>query len=181
MQPLDRLDKIPEAKAKTILIALCSDDSSLHRKATKYLDQMESLERSATANQPGGLKRKASSTIKICVQCQEPFYEEENTKTGCRYHKGELEVDYESGVWDDHDEDCFGPRDTAENRRAFPEGFIWSCCDRLGHRSGCKTGKHSSDSGQRGRYDTTPGTDSEADYTSSSVNGESSEEGFLDE
>lgn len=31
--------------------------------------------------------------------------------------------------WADHDERCHGPIDTPENVAAFPEGFIWDCCD----------------------------------------------------
>lgn len=54
-----------------------------------------------------------------------------------RHHPGKLEVDRESDYWADHDEDCHGPIDTNENRREFPDGFRWSCCNKLGDEDGC--------------------------------------------
>lgn len=70
---------------------------------------------------------------------------------------GELEPDYDDDAWPDHDEDCHGPIDTDENRMEFPEGFIWSCCDKQGHRSGCTRGRHTNIGSHRGRYGTKPG------------------------
>lgn len=55
------------------------------------------------------------------------------------YHPGELEVDYESDTWADHDERCHGPIDTKAHRREYPEGFKWSCCDAAGDEPGCET------------------------------------------
>ncbi|KAI0913978.1 hypothetical protein F4823DRAFT_575134 [Ustulina deusta] len=72
--------------------------------------------------------------------------------------KGELNVDYDSEVWDDHDEDCHGMIDTVENRVEFPEGFIWDCCGKLGYRGGCKRGRHDALDGPRGKYGDKPGT-----------------------
>jgi hypothetical protein len=43
-----------------------------------------------------------------------------------------LEVDFDSGFWADHDEDCHGSIDTDEMRKEFPDGFIWDCCDKHG-------------------------------------------------
>jgi hypothetical protein len=42
----------------------------------------------------------------------------------------------------DHDENCHGPMDTPENRRDFPEGFTWTCCDGDGTAPGCVVGEH---------------------------------------
>lgn len=53
---------------------------------------------------------------------------------------GELEVNYEAFV--DHDEGCHGPMDSADNRRAYPENFDWSCCDATGDAIGCVRGMH---------------------------------------
>jgi hypothetical protein len=60
-------------------------------------------------------------------------------------HSGELEVDYDAGIWDDHDERCHGPIDTKTNRREFPEGFVWSCCGASGDVLAC-TEHHDNDS-----------------------------------
>lgn len=42
----------------------------------------------------------------------------------------------------DHDENCHGPMDTEENRRDFPEGFYWNCCETDGAADGCEKGQH---------------------------------------
>lgn len=55
---------------------------------------------------------------------------------------GDLEENAESSTWDDWDEQCHGPWDTTENRKEFPEGFIWNCCDGDGSAKGCKIGRH---------------------------------------
>lgn len=67
---------------------------------------------------------------------------------------GDLEADYESGVWADHDEKTHGPIDTEENREDYPEGFDWSCCDKPGDEPGCKVGHHHSlvDLSKKGKY-----------------------------
>ena len=65
--------------------------------------------------------------------------------------KGELEVDYDSDTWADHDEDCHGPIDTSANRRQLPEAFTWSCCDAQGDALGCKTSRHRPDRAKRVR------------------------------
>ncbi|GAP87379.1 hypothetical protein SAMD00023353_2700310 [Rosellinia necatrix] len=172
---MDRLLSVPDAKAKSILLALCSDDGSLAHRASEFLDLIETLEKKPPTLDPANLKRKATSEIKICVQCQEPFYEEENGDKACTYHDGDLEEDSDSDVWADHDENCHGPIDTVENRMDFPEGFIWSCCQKLGHRRGCTKGRHSVASGQRGKYGVARGIWSEKDEPESNEEGSENE------
>eukprot|EP00746_Dinoflagellata_sp_MGD_P165909 gnl/MRDRNA2_/MRDRNA2_95459_c0_seq1.p1 gnl/MRDRNA2_/MRDRNA2_95459_c0~~gnl/MRDRNA2_/MRDRNA2_95459_c0_seq1.p1 ORF type:complete len:290 (+),score=54.34 gnl/MRDRNA2_/MRDRNA2_95459_c0_seq1:125-994(+) len=58
-----------------------------------------------------------------------------------RHHPGKLEVDWQSEYWADHDEGCHGPIDTNANRQEFPDGFRWSCCDKLGDEDGCVSGE----------------------------------------
>jgi hypothetical protein len=54
---------------------------------------------------------------------------------------GELEVDDEGDFWADHDSDFGGSRD--ELQEEYPEGYIWSCCDKRGDQEGgCRVGKH---------------------------------------
>ncbi|KAI0436694.1 hypothetical protein F4803DRAFT_566649 [Xylaria telfairii] len=156
---MERLVNIPETKAKSILLALCSDNSQLKERALQFLQDIDALEHDMTAgDHQKGTKRKAQSAIMICIQCQSPFYEEDNGDRKCKYHNGKLEVDYEGDAWADHDEDCHGTIDTDENRLEYPEGFRWSCCGKVGYRSGCTRGRHDARSGLRGRYGDTPGT-----------------------
>ena len=65
---------------------------------------------------------------------EDPSDEEE----GEMHHPGELEVDWESDVWADHDEDCHGEIDTETNQRDVPEGSVWSCCGEAGNAEGCE-------------------------------------------
>lgn len=74
-------------KAKSVLMALCTNDPALQSRAKKLLDAMDSLESGPNAGECNN-KRKAESAIKICTKCQEPFYEEENSGKACRYHSG---------------------------------------------------------------------------------------------
>ncbi|RSL64935.1 hypothetical protein CEP54_004460 [Fusarium duplospermum] len=90
----------------------------------------------------GGQKRKAAGELLLCVQCDQPFIEEENNRQACWYHWGELEVDYDSPAWVDWDENCHGTIDTDEQREEHPDGFTWNCCDNAGSEPGCTTGKH---------------------------------------
>lgn len=61
-----------------------------------------------------------------------------------------LEPDWDSDIWADNDEDCHGPVDTPENQHDHPEGFIWTCCDKLGDEPGCRIGFHKSAKDRRG-------------------------------
>lgn len=109
-------------------------------------------------------KRKATEDIKICVQCQSPFYEDENDKKACKFHDGYLEVDYDNDFWADHDENCHGTIDTPEMREENPEGFEWDCCGKGGDTNGCKRGPHKATGAERGRYgDNSDGEGTEED------------------
>jgi len=90
------------------------------------------------------LKRKTQDVVprwETCSNCDEEFdmgtrREEEE----CSFHPGELEVNEEEFV--DWDENCHGPMDTTENRRSYPENFIWTCCEGNGRSEGCVRGVH---------------------------------------
>lgn len=62
---------------------------------------------------------------------------------------GELEVDWQSDAWADHDERCHGPIE--DMRDQCPEGFTWSCCDESGVELGCKVGRHEANWTKRAR------------------------------
>lgn len=55
---------------------------------------------------------------------------------------GDLEPDYDSHVWADHDERCHGTIDSDWCRKEYPDGFAWDCCDKIGTDEGCTRGKH---------------------------------------
>lgn len=83
----------------------------------------------------------ARTRYALCVNCEEEFDVTDNVDDeGCMYHDGELEVDQDMFV--DHDENCHGPMDSEDNRRDYPENFIYSCCDEDGQAEGCQTGRH---------------------------------------
>lgn len=65
---------------------------------------------------------------------------------------GDLEVDDENDFWADHDEDCHGEIDTKEMRVEFPDGFKWTCCQKLGYLKGCTKGPHNAVDGKRSKY-----------------------------
>ncbi|PNP54447.1 hypothetical protein THARTR1_05004 [Trichoderma harzianum] len=121
-------------QAKAILLSLCTNPAIRAKVASyaKRLDQEESSK-----------KRKPESTIAICVQCDQPFYEEDNDETSYVHHDGLLEVNYKAEIWEDIDDD--GPIDSSENEEEVPEGFIWSCCGTVGTSAGCKKGLHQAD------------------------------------
>ncbi len=65
---------------------------------------------------------------------------------------GWLEPDQDGDFWADHDEDCHGTIDTEENKEEYPEGFVWTCCDKLGDElKGCREGKHVAENSKRAR------------------------------
>ncbi|RSL62588.1 hypothetical protein CEP51_013443 [Fusarium floridanum] len=135
---LDELLNAPESQIRSVLGALCSD-GIVQRHALEHFDALKSEEGSS-----GGQKRKAAGELLICVQCDQPFTEEENDKKACWYHWGELEVDRDSPTWDDWDERCHGTIDTETMREEHPDGFTWNCCDNAGSETGCVTGRHES-------------------------------------
>lgn len=92
-EQMESLANIPEAKAKSILLALCADNSHLRERALQFLQDIDALEDDVAAgNYQKGTKRKAQSLIMICIQCQSPFYEEDNSDKDCEYHNGKCDI-----------------------------------------------------------------------------------------
>ncbi|KAH6990974.1 hypothetical protein BKA56DRAFT_667489 [Ilyonectria sp. MPI-CAGE-AT-0026] len=116
---LDGMMGAPEHQIRAILLALC-DDTAVRQRALKHYAALQSFNSEAT-----GLKRKAAGDLCICVQCDSPFYKEDNVQRACRYHP-----------------DVHGTWDTPENQEEYPEGFMWTCCDKAGDASGCTKGNH---------------------------------------
>ncbi|KAM7212607.1 hypothetical protein V8F06_012028 [Rhypophila decipiens] len=134
-----------EHSIRAVLIALY-DDSDVGDKALEYLERIEPEAFKRADNlPPPDSKRKATSGLAICVQCEESFDPEDNRVKECRYHNGELEPDHDADIWADHDENCQGEI-TADNfGKSHPEGFIWTCCEKPGDEEGCKLGRHQDD------------------------------------
>ncbi|RKL46078.1 hypothetical protein BFJ72_g2987 [Fusarium proliferatum] len=129
----------PEQHVRAILLALL-DDRSVKARALNHYRALKAADNPVT-----GLKRKAMNDLFVCVQCDQAFTHQDNTETSCRYHPGELIVDDTEDFWADHDEDCHGEIDTPEMREEMPDGFRWTCCDKLGGRKGCTKGTHQAD------------------------------------
>jgi len=51
-------------------------------------------------------------------------------------------MDEEASIWEEwedwRDGDMFNP----SNKEAYPEGFVYPCCNRSGEAEGCKVGRH---------------------------------------
>ncbi|KAI8623108.1 hypothetical protein F5Y19DRAFT_403482 [Xylariaceae sp. FL1651] len=161
----------PEDIVRAVLTALCQD-SEQEQKAMKYFEKLHALrykqlkEKTGGANtgtasmtdtRPNGidsennsdrssiekgLKRKATSEIRICVQCEEPFSEDDNPSDACLYHHGSMEINDDASTWDDWEDWRSGEADSEASRKEYPEGFTWNCCDKPGPSSGCTRDSH---------------------------------------
>ncbi|KAI0661533.1 hypothetical protein C8Q70DRAFT_910343 [Cubamyces menziesii] len=84
----------------------------------------------------------------VCANCREEYDAGTERQPGeCSYHSGELEANYDAFV--DWDEDVHGEIDTRENRRSYPENFVWTCCDRDGTQPGCVSAEHEPGEGRK--------------------------------
>ena len=65
----------------------------------------------------------------------------------CAYHCciGEKEPDYDSEFWCDHDEDCHGHIDDLADEPTYEDGFVWSCCEKIGSGRPCVRSRHKPD------------------------------------
>jgi len=127
---LAAIDTVPELRLRQIIKKLVDEEPAFER---ALLDELVAVKKRT---------HEAMSRWGICDNCEEEFdvselrYEEE-----CTYHTGGLEVDVDQFA--DHDERCHGPMDTEENRRSFPQGFYWNCCEGQGaDHPGCEVGQH---------------------------------------
>ena len=82
---MDALSRASDSTIRAILTALC-DNSAVRSKALKLLQMLEP-KAITTAGNPI-TKLKATSGLSICVQCGEPFDENDNTTKDCHYHSG---------------------------------------------------------------------------------------------
>lgn len=55
---------------------------------------------------------------------------------------GRKELDYDGDFWADHDDDCHGNPEDFIDAEDYAEGFIYSCCQKLGDAPGCQATTH---------------------------------------
>ncbi|KAI1111529.1 hypothetical protein F5Y14DRAFT_424854 [Nemania sp. NC0429] len=145
-----KIESAPEEFVRAVLVALCHDydqrgkimeylSTLEYRQAEDYHYSDESSDEKSVQN-----KAKAPSPFRICVRCEDAFREEENRPDVCPYHPGELYVNEDSDVWDDWEDWREGDPRSEENKKAYPEGYIWDCCKKRGddEEGGCLLGSH---------------------------------------
>lgn len=74
---------LPNDQAKAILLSL-STNPAICAKIASYAKRLD--------EEASSKKRKPESTIAICVQCDQPYYEEDNDDTSCVHHDGEFSL-----------------------------------------------------------------------------------------
>ncbi|KAL7784098.1 cytochrome P450 [Trichoderma ceciliae] len=125
---MELINGLTAEQTQAILIYLCKDGSV----ASKVRSYAEDMKTNISLNA-------------ICVQCDLIFNPSFNLYKECRYHSGQLEVDWHGDFWADHDENCHGIIDMDEMREEYPEGFVWTCCNKEGGEEGCRSGRHQTD------------------------------------
>jgi hypothetical protein len=89
--------------------------------------------------------------------------------------QGELELYEDDDFWADWDEP-HGYRDTEYNRKEYPEGFLWSCCEEQGDAKGCRTDSHQPRAAKRSRIESPDDESSLQSDDDSSLQSESESE-----
>ncbi|PMB66019.1 hypothetical protein BM221_008219 [Beauveria bassiana] len=142
------------------------------------VDKLEKAERSAMADNNVG---ESEAKLAICVRCEKAFSIDDNEEHDCVYHNeqastlrvpiadghvddvGDLYPDEDDPAWYDHDVRCHGDLDTPENRKNYPEAFLWDCCDEVSTTEGCKMGRHRVEPGQEDSDSSKDSEDFESD------------------
>ncbi|KAI5921847.1 hypothetical protein F4810DRAFT_676138 [Camillea tinctor] len=135
---MNQIANAPDDLVRAALIALCNKPSNKN-KALDYINKMTALKGDAAAV---GQKRKRESPVKICIKCEDSFYEEDNGPKACLFHDGDLEMDDTRWTWNDWP--YCEVMDTPENREEYPNSYLWSCCEKRGTERGCTSGRHES-------------------------------------
>ncbi|KAK1676356.1 hypothetical protein BDP55DRAFT_631518 [Colletotrichum godetiae] len=113
------LEAVSGTDARKVLFALRREDERVRRRAVDLLQNMPRTD--------------------VCANCKETFDVNRNAPHACR--KFELDEDLE--VWGTIDEvEEFYEMDSEEARFDVPEGFRWSCCQRVGEVECCQKGQH---------------------------------------
>ncbi|KAJ2966426.1 hypothetical protein NQ176_g10156 [Zarea fungicola] len=101
-----------ESHLRAILVGLCND----RKTRAKAVDLAKKLAETPSATPSG-------SDLSICGQCNQAFSLLADTKGQCRYHPGEMEVDWQSDTWADTEEETWGPTTQKRTGRTIPMAF----------------------------------------------------------
>ncbi|OAA39325.1 hypothetical protein BBO_06749 [Beauveria brongniartii RCEF 3172] len=153
-------DDVSEKHLRAVLVALCKD-TDICTKALAMVDKIEKAEKDAMADSNVS---ESEPKLAICVRCEKAFSIDDNEDYDCFYHYGDLYPDEDGPTWDGHDFHCHGDFDTPENRKDYPEAFLWDCCDEVSTTEGCKMGRHRIELGEDS--DSSKDSDSSEDFDS---------------
>ncbi|KAI0096348.1 hypothetical protein GGR51DRAFT_567296 [Nemania sp. FL0031] len=150
---MSKIENAPEDVVRAILIGLCQDPNQ-EQKAMEHfmkLDGLKSRElvksgdilyesteesrNDSRINGIGGKKRRALTEILMCAKFVLRFI---NSTLLSR----DIRKNDESSVWDDWEDWRQGDPYSKENRKEYPEGYIWQCCKKDNTNAGCMTGPH---------------------------------------
>ncbi|KAK4163291.1 hypothetical protein QBC43DRAFT_264369 [Cladorrhinum sp. PSN259] len=144
-----------ESVLRAAVHALCKHDAKVHSRLATIIYSISQ----STTNSFGNKKRKLLVDVTkhlVCGQCKQTFHSDSNNngkRPACRYHSGELEVDYD--LWPDHNEKYHGPINTSFHRKEYPDQFVWNCCDEPGNEPGCRRSRHRTKDDERFKADDT--------------------------
>ncbi|KAK3400804.1 hypothetical protein B0T20DRAFT_405288 [Sordaria brevicollis] len=143
LQLMEAIQTAPDTTVRTVLRALCGDETYKARIRTLMLDKkfplkLETADASADGTQGSGSinnKRKATRT-EICVQCNQPFELGDNSKT-CRYHPHDKQLNNHHPSQQEMPLYRSTPTRSKTNQFCRTEnpggGFVYSaCCRRKG-------------------------------------------------
>ncbi|KAJ9609962.1 hypothetical protein H2200_006292 [Cladophialophora chaetospira] len=135
----DAIDAATASRLRMVLHQLCEDSSEAKNLVTKAL-LLPSAESNLSAL--GDTTSRKRKRYEVCKNCNKEYEVERNNHGNCVYHPGEKIVDYESSMWDDHDDKTHGAPEMHEDDPDFQDGFNWSCCEGEIASKGCETTKH---------------------------------------
>ncbi|QDS72736.1 hypothetical protein FKW77_003907 [Venturia effusa] len=157
----------PKARLRRLLLEILEKHPDAITTATEHLvaavpDVTNKNGKRVVTDNSNELPVKRRKRYDRCVQCKEEFDVKGTHMEACNWHKGELEMDDENDMWL-HWTEGHGIADSEESKKAFPEGFIWDCCQRHGDAEfGCKRGPHRNEK-ERFEYVQRRGDDTDED------------------
>ncbi|OAA33403.1 hypothetical protein AAL_00868 [Moelleriella libera RCEF 2490] len=84
----ERIMSAPGHHVKAVLLSVCSD-TEVKNHVVSRLDALTQFESAGETNR----KRKADDDLAVCVQCEDPFFKDDNPFGSCFYHTGRHETD----------------------------------------------------------------------------------------
>ncbi|KAI0370344.1 hypothetical protein BV20DRAFT_995082 [Pilatotrama ljubarskyi] len=144
----------PEERVREAFAALVDYMPAVPERVFSMLVAVRGLDEVAPSQQQQQQQQQRGRVVmmrrwEICENCGEEFDAgEEREEDECCFHPGQFSSADEE-AFEDWDDDVHGPKDTEENRRQYPENFIWTCCDEIGTHPGCVEQEHEAGDAQR--------------------------------